>query len=242
MADEYLKLYRIKECNVWPYEDVASVTLVERNARAILTADFKDGAKYRCYRHHPDQFVELAPMEAYAESWEGADDGREISPYQLLPDRPLALQIEYVLFQSWKASDQIKLQGLIENIKNGTLTPQDFPQDIRPARVIVRADDESHPWQSLRLEGKQPPTGPTSAFFVCEHSENLPYINHHTIPKGIDYEFVQAAVVQYGLYKTPPKYGELLKTLDKYCSWFEQRLSETPQPRARKKRGRQTQR
>ena len=34
MAGPYLKLYRIKATNVWPYEDVTSIQLVERKAKA----------------------------------------------------------------------------------------------------------------------------------------------------------------------------------------------------------------
>jgi hypothetical protein len=226
MADRYLKLYRIKEINIWPYEDVVSVTPVDRNARATLTVDFADGTKYRVYRRHPNQFIDLAPMETYDESWEGADDGREISPYRLFADRPLAMQIEYVLFHSYKAADYSKLHGLIENIKKGILTPSAFPKDLRPARVILHGDDESHPWDSLRLEGTKPPDHPTSAFIITEHSD-IPYINNHTIPECIDYEYVHAAVVKYEFYKTPPTFDELLKRLDKYCEWFEKRLSES---------------
>jgi hypothetical protein len=227
MADQYLKRYCVKEFNVWPYEGVESVTLVERKARVVLTADFEGDRRYRCYRRHPGQFVSLAPMEAYSESWEGGGC-REISPYQLLADRPLAIQIEYVLFQSWKASDYPKLQGLIDNIKNGVLTPLAFPQDLRPARVILGADADSHPWEVRRHEGTQPPDHPTSAFIVIEHSD-VPYINEHTVPEGVDYEFVQAAVVNYDFYKTPPTYDDLMKRLDKYCLWFEKLLSGTRQ-------------
>ncbi|HEX4053842.1 MAG TPA: hypothetical protein VHX86_06225 [Tepidisphaeraceae bacterium] len=226
MADRYLKLYRIKEINIWPYEDVVSVTPVDRNARATLTVDFAEGTKYRCYRHHPGQFVDLAPMETYDESWEGADNGREISPYRLFADRPLAMQIEYVLFHSYKASDYSKLHELIENIKKGILTPSTFPKHLRPARVILQGDDESHPWSSLRLDGTTPPDHPTSAFIIAEHSD-LPYINNHTIPKCIDHEYVHAAIVNYDFYKTPPTYDELLKRLDKYCDWFQKLLSES---------------
>ena len=226
MADRYLNLYQIKEINIWPYEDVVSVTPVDRDARATLTVDFTDGMKYRCYRHHPDQFIDLAPMETYAESWEGSDDGREISPYRLFADRPLAIQIEYVLFQSYKAADYPKLCGLIENIKNGNLTASTFPKHLRPARVILQGDEKSHPWSSLRLDGTTPPDHPTSAFIIAEHSD-LPYINNHTIPKCIDHEYVHAAVVNYDFYKTPPTYDDLLKRLDKYCDWFEKLLSES---------------
>jgi len=226
MADQYLKLYKLKQISVWPYEDVASVSFVERKARAALAFDFAENAKYRCYRRHPDQFVDLAPIEVYDESWEGADNGREISPYRLFPHRPLTLQIEYVMFQSYRAADYPKLHGLIEQIKRGILTPSTFPTDLRPARVILHGDDESHPWETLRNDGKQPPDHPTSAFIIAEHSD-LPFINDHTIPKSIDHEFVHAAVVTYDFYETPPTYDELLNRLDKYCNWFDQRLSES---------------
>jgi len=225
MADPYLKLYKVKSISVWPYEDVVSVTFVERKTRAALAVDFTQEAKYRLYRRHPDQFIEMAPIETYDEFWEGADDGREISPYRLFPHRPLALQIEYVLFHSYRAAEYPKLQGLIEQIKNGLLTPTSFPKDLRPARVILHGDDESHPWDTLHTDCKTPSDRPTSAFIIAEHSE-LPYINNHTIPESIDYEFVHAAVVTYDFYETPPTYDELLNRLDKYCKWFDQRLSE----------------
>jgi len=225
MADPYLKLYKVKSINVWPYEDVVSVTFVERKARAALAVEFADEVKYRCYRRHPDQFIELAPIETYDESWEGADDGREVSPYRLFAHRSLALQIEYVVFQSYKAADYPKLQGLIDQIKKGVLTPTSFPKDLRPSRVILHGDDESHPWDTLHTDCKAPPDRPTSAFIIAEHSD-LPYINNHTIPESIDYEFVHAAVVTYDFFETPPTYDELLNRLDKYCDWFDQRLSE----------------
>jgi hypothetical protein len=221
-----LKLYSVKPCSVWPYEDVASVTLVERKARATLTVDFARGMKQRCYCHHPDQFIDLAAMETYDESWEGIDDGREISPYRLYAHRPLALQIEYVMFQSYRAADYPKFHGLIENIKKGILTSSTFPKDIRPERAILQGDDESHPWDTLHTDCKAPPDHPTSAFIVAEHS-GLPYINNHTIPKSIDHQFVHAAVVTYDFYETPPTYDELMNRLDKYCGWFNQRLSES---------------
>jgi hypothetical protein len=113
---------------------------------------------------------------------------------------------------------------LIEQIKKGILTPSTFPKDLRPGRVILQGDDESHPWDTLRLEGKTPPDHPTSAFIITEQSD-LPYINNHTIPESIDHEFVHAAVVTYDFYETPPSYDELLNRLDKYCKWFDQRLS-----------------
>jgi hypothetical protein len=234
MADPYLKLYKVKNIHIWPYEDVASVAFVERKARATLAVDFTQAAKYRLYRRHPDQFIELAPIETYDESWEGADNGREISPYRLFAHRPLALQIEYVLFQSYRAADYPKLQGVIEQIKKGILTPNSFPKDLGPTRVILHGDDESHPWETLHTDGKQPPDHPTSAFFITEQSD-LPYINNHTIPESIDHQFVHAAVVTYDFYKTPPTYDELLNRLDKYCKWFDQRLSGKPSKTARTK-------
>jgi hypothetical protein len=217
MAGPHLKLYRIKHANVWPYESVSSVTPVEREACAAVPADFHDESTYRCYRRHPDQFVDLAPMEAYDESWEGSV--YEISPYQLIADRPLAFQIEYVVFRSWRAADYVKLQPLIDLIKKGGLEVLGFPADLRPGRAILMGDDESHPWERHRLEGTQPPDHPTSAFIIPERSD-LPYINDHTIPEGIDYQFVQAAVVSYDFYEIPPTYDWLMKRLDRYCGWF----------------------
>lgn len=226
MTSPYLKLYRIRHANVWPYECVESVTLVERASPALLTADFKGESTYRFYRRHPNQFVELAPMEDYDDQWEGAG-GLEISPYQLIADRPLALQIEYVLYRSWRKADYPKLQELIQRVKQGGVDALDFPDDLRPARAILQGDDESHPWESRRLEGTHPPDRPTSAFIIPEHS-GLPYINDHTIPDRIDYEFVQAAVVTYDFYETPPTYDALMKRLDRYCAWFEKRRSDSP--------------
>jgi hypothetical protein len=74
-----------------------------------------------------------------------------------------------------------------------------FPGDLRPGRAILMGNDESHPWERRRLEGTQPPDHPTSAFVIPGRSD-LPYINDQTIPEGIDYQFVQAAVV------TPERY------------------------------------
>ncbi len=219
MPSDFLKVYRIKSTNVYPYDDVQSVKLVDRAAPALLVADLRAETTYRCYRRHPGQFLTLAAMEPYDESWEG-DSGPEVSPYQLLAERPLAYQVEYVLFQSWRAADYEKLESLVQRVKSGVLDTSGLPDALRPGRCQTEADEESDPWQSLRLNGTRPPDHPTSTFLVTERSK-FPYINNHTIPEGIDYGFVQASVVNYDFYPTPPRYGELMDRLDTYCDWFE---------------------
>ena len=234
MASPYLKVYRIKHANVWPYESVQSAMLIEKNAPLVLTADIRVEDTYRCYRRHADQYVEVAAMEDYDETWEGAGS-REISPYQLIPNRSIALQIEYVVYRSWRDTDYPKLAGLTQRIKKGGVEALGFPADIRPSRAVVQGDNESHPWESLRLDGTHPPKRPTSAFIALERSD-LPYINHHTSPEGIDYQFVNASVVTYDFYERPPAYKDLMHRLDKYCAWFEKLQSDTQKRRSTKSR------
>jgi hypothetical protein len=173
-------------------------------------------------------------MEQYDESWEEVHR-LEISPYQLLVDRPLAMQVDYVLFDSWRAGDFAKNQALADDIKKGKLTPLAFPPELRPQRVVVEGDDESHPWSALHLEGTKPPDHPTSAFYVSERSD-CPIINHRTIPDGMDFGFVQVAVVNYGFYEKPPTYDELLTRLDQYCEWFATIRAESSGSSSRKAR------
>lgn len=223
MSSSSLKLYRVKSINVWPYEDVQSIILVDPASRANVAADPRAEESFRIYRRHPDQFISLTPMIAYDDSWEGTN-GPEISPYQLNPQQPLAYQIEYVLYQSHRASDYAKVRGLVKRIKQQKVDLSALPPQLRPQRMITQADDASHPVESRRLEGTTPPARPTSTFFVMERS-GIPYINHHTIPDGIDYELVQAAIVSYDFYDVAPVYRDLLERLRTYCDWYDSLLA-----------------
>jgi hypothetical protein len=87
----------------------------------------------------------------------------------------------------------------------------------------------------MRLEGKRPPDHATSALYVRERSD-LPWINNHTIPDGIDYDAVRAEVVTYDLYPVPPRLGELMRRLDAYCDWFAGVVAGHPGPRPKSAR------
>lgn len=218
-SKKFLKLYRVKHINVWPYEDVQSTAVVSAKSPILLTAEMHDDSSIRCYRRHPGQFAELSLVEPYGD-WEGADDGREISPYQVFADRPIALQIDYVVFQSWRGADYAKIEPVIERVKHGGLAALKFPSDLRPDRAVVQGDKDSDPRWAWINEGQLPPEKPRSTFLASERS-SIPYINDHTIPKGIDYQCVYAGVMDYRLYDIPPTWDEVMTRLGRYCAWFE---------------------
>jgi hypothetical protein len=233
MAHAYIKRFQIREFNHWPYNAVESVMLVDRREPVIVPAGMQGDIHYRCYLRHPDQYLFVASMQPYDPSWEKSE-ALEVSVYQLKVEQPLAMQIEYVLFESYLASDHAKLRPLLEEIKSGALTPESFPVSLRPDSVMTTAKGAINPWQDRRLDGKQPPDHAVSVFYVTEKSE-LPYINNHTIPEHLDFDFVQAAVVTYDFYEVPPTYQILMNRLGKYVNWLEDRLRSKPRGKNRKR-------
>lgn len=223
MSQTHCKLYQTRSINVYPYQDVISVRPVALDSLVEVDCDLRDHFAYRMYRPGHAQYVSVAPIELLEEQWEWAS-GPETSPFQLRASNRFAMQIEYVVFDSYRMTDHAVLQPIIDRIRKGSLTLADFPAAIRPERIIMEADDRSHPWDTLRLEGTQPPLQSTSAFYVSTPHE-LPIINHHTIPDGLDFDFVQAAAVHYVVANRLPIYGELLANLDRYCQWFDKMLA-----------------
>jgi hypothetical protein len=83
--------------------------------------------------------------------------------------------------------------------------------------AIGSLNDPHYQWYDMG----DPPSGPATIVFASSVSR-LEYINAHTIPQGMDYQLVQASVVDLRTYRHPPTYKALLTNFDRLHRWYQE--------------------
>jgi hypothetical protein len=212
-----LQVFRVITLNRWPYEEIQPACTAELDDRIHIVTNLKRGTKYR-WVPGPAQGIEWGLLSQNINDGINEDkDGNDlVSDDSLLP-KDLWIQITYQLFGSTRRKDDTVIAPFRNRVMTGNYLPLPLASLARTPEVAIGSlNDPYHQWYEMG----DPPSGPETIIFASSIS-HLEYINAHTIPHGVDYEYIQTSVVDLRSYRALPTYEALVENFDHLHRWYQ---------------------
>jgi DNA-binding winged helix-turn-helix (wHTH) protein len=212
-----IRTYYVNHLDRWPYESTTSHQSERIDQPIALDTNLQIGTTYRCLASRASQYIDWGLLGHNINNGEREDAfGNALVTTKVILPAELWIQVEYVLFHANTADADLTIAPFRDHLMtHGCTNPS--PQGIvQPVDFRIGNNNDPH-FQWFQF-GDSPASEQTYVF--VSSISDLPYINQHTIPNAIAFQFVHASIIDLRRYSSPITYRELFKRFDDLNAWY----------------------